>query len=54
MLDRQGGQFGMVAAGMHLGGPGSYVAEDGRQVEILEGPSSEDLGGNLAGDGQDR
>ena len=54
MLDRQGGQLGMVAAGVHLGGPGGYVAEDGGQVEILEGPPPEDLGGNLAGDGQDR
>jgi hypothetical protein len=44
----------MVAAGLDFGGPGGYVAEDGGQVEILEGPSSEDLGGNLAGDSQDR
>ena len=54
MLDRQGGQLGMVAAGVHFGGPGGYVAEDGGQVEILEGSSPEDLGRDLAGDGQDR
>jgi hypothetical protein len=53
VLNRQGGQFGMVAAGVHFGGPGCYVAEDGGQVEVLEGPAPEDLGRNLAGDGQD-
>ena len=54
VLDRQGGQLGVVAAGVYFGGPGGYVSEDGGQVEILEGPAPEDLGRNLAGDGQDR
>ena len=54
MLDRQGGQLGVVAAGVHVGGPGGHVAEDSGQVEILEGPAPEDLGGHLTGDGQDR
>jgi hypothetical protein len=44
----------VVAAGVHFGGPRGHVAEDRGQVEILEGSSPENLGGNLAGDGQDR
>src|ERR1700751_2622251 len=44
----------MVAAGVHRGGPGGHVAEDGGQVKILEGAPPEDPGRYLAGDGQDR
>ena len=54
MFDCQRGQFRMVAAAMHGGSPGGDVAEDGGQVEILEGSSPQDRRRHLAGDRQDR
>jgi hypothetical protein len=53
MFDCPCSQFGMVAAAMHGCSPGGHVAEDGGQVEILEGSSPQDRRRHLAGDRQD-
>jgi hypothetical protein len=50
VLDREGGEFGVVGARLHRRGGHGHVAEDRGQVQVLEGAAAEHLRRHLSGD----